>query len=97
MHGSCKIKQACKASPLTCLLSLSKSSIWKDERRTAHQVFLIHRSKAVTIEVPDRDEGRIPSYVWVVGLDAKGQMNYDKYDYKGATALVDAFLQSLRR
>jgi 23S rRNA (guanosine2251-2'-O)-methyltransferase len=26
--------------------------------------------------------------VWVVGLDAKAEMEYDRYDYSGALALV---------
>jgi 23S rRNA (guanosine2251-2'-O)-methyltransferase len=67
------------------------------ERRAAHLTDVVAKASAGAIEyIPVARVTNLGSfieqlkrhYVWVVGLDAKGQMNYDRYDYKGATALV---------
>jgi 23S rRNA (guanosine2251-2'-O)-methyltransferase len=67
------------------------------ERRAAHLTDVVAKASAGAIEyIPVARVTNLGSfieqlkrrYVWVVGLDAKGRMNYDKYDYKGATALV---------
>lgn len=67
------------------------------ERRAAHLTEVVAKASAGAIEhMKVARVTNLASFVeqlkrrnvWVVGLDAKGQMNYDRYDYTGATALV---------
>jgi 23S rRNA (guanosine2251-2'-O)-methyltransferase len=67
------------------------------ERRAAHLTEVVAKASAGAIEyMPVARVTNLASFieqlkkrnVWVVGLDANGQMNYDQYDYNGATALV---------
>jgi 23S rRNA (guanosine2251-2'-O)-methyltransferase len=67
------------------------------ERRAAHLTEVVAKASAGAIEhMKVARVTNLASFieqlkrrnVWVVGLDAKGQMNYDRYDYRGATALV---------
>jgi 23S rRNA (guanosine2251-2'-O)-methyltransferase len=67
------------------------------ERRAAHLTDVVAKASAGAIEyIPVARVTNLASFieqlkkrnVWVVGLDAKARMNYDRYDYSGATALV---------
>src|SRR5262249_49784831 len=67
------------------------------ERRAAHLTEVVAKASAGAIEyLPVARVTNLASFieqlkrrnVWVVGVDMKGAMIYDQYDYKGATALV---------
>lgn len=67
------------------------------ERRAAHLTEVVAKASAGAIEyIPVARVTNLASFieqlkrrnVWVVGLDAKARLSYDRYDYRGATALV---------
>jgi 23S rRNA (guanosine2251-2'-O)-methyltransferase len=67
------------------------------ERRAAHLTEVVAKASAGAIEyIPVARVTNLATFieqlkrrnVWVVGLDGKARMSYDRYDYRGATALV---------
>jgi 23S rRNA (guanosine2251-2'-O)-methyltransferase len=73
------------------------SAIIIPERRAAHLTDVVAKASAGAIEyLPVARVTNLASFieqlkrrnVWVVGLDARAPMSYERYDYKGATALV---------
>ena len=67
------------------------------ERRAAHLTDVVAKASAGAVEyIPVARVTNLASFieqlkrrnVWVVGLDAKAEMEYDRFDYSGALALV---------